>query len=126
MSPSTGKNLRTLHGESAADDGHLFPAVLRIRMADGGRIGEFIRRRARNAGRRYEEARRAYREAHDEALTDGLPVDEAGRSRIVCRRFAERRAVRIDDAARPACFEEGHADCHGCREDIRRGGIETW
>lgn len=95
-------------------------------MAEGGRISRFIRRRARAAGRRYEEARRAYHSAQSEVLADGIPVDDAGRGRIVCRRFAEQRAVQIDEASRPSCFEADHPDCEGCREDILRGRIETW
>ena len=95
-------------------------------MADRGRLSRFIRHRARSAGRRYEEARRAYREAHDAVLEEDLPTDAHGRSRIVCRRYAERRATHVDEEGRPACFEADHPDCEGCREDILRGRIETW
>lgn len=93
---------------------------------DGERIGRFLRQRVRAAGRRYEEARQAYRSAHDAVLAGELPVDDAGRARIVCRRFAERRAVRIDGQGRPECYDEDHPDCRGCREDVRAGHIETW
>lgn len=95
-------------------------------MADGGRLSRFIRRRARGAGRRYEEARRAYMDAQTDVLTEGIPHDGSGRSRIVCRRFAEHRSVTVDGEGRPACYEATHADCEGCREDILRGRIETW
>ena len=82
--------------------------------------------RARSAGRQYERARQAYAGARDEALAGELPTDEQGRARIVCRRYAERRATRIDASARPACFEADHPDCEGCREDILTEQIETW
>lgn len=95
-------------------------------MDDGGRFSRFLRARARGAGRRYERARQAYRQARDEALTGDVPRDAEGRAQIVCRRYAERRAVTIDAAARPSCFEAGHPDCEGCREDVLRGRIETW
>lgn len=95
-------------------------------MANRGRLTRFIRQRARAAGRQYEEARRAYQEAHDAVLSQDLPTDEYGRARIVCRRFAERRAVAIDEASRPTCFDPNHPDCEGCKEDILRGRIETW
>lgn len=95
-------------------------------MDDGGRLARVLRNRARRAGRRYEAAHQAYRTARDRVLAGELPTDGNGRARIVCRRFAERRAVRIDAAARPACFEAGHPDCEGCREDVLRNRIETW
>lgn len=95
-------------------------------MDDGGRISRFLRRRARTAGRRYEEARQAYQQAQVAVLGDGIPVDDAGRGHIVCRRYAERRAVHIDTDSRPSCFEADHPDCEGCREDILRERIETW
>ncbi|CAJ53359.1 uncharacterized protein HQ_3262A [Haloquadratum walsbyi DSM 16790] len=55
-----------------------------------------------------------------------LPCNETGQARIVCRRDAEKRAVRIDTEAHPACFESGHPDCEGCVRDIRSGIVETW
>jgi hypothetical protein len=55
-----------------------------------------------------------------------LPADDEGRARIVCRRHAERRAVSLDDAARPECFDPDHQDCRGCVEDVRDGVVETW
>jgi hypothetical protein len=94
---------------------------------DQDRFERFVRTTFRRAGRRYAEARRAYREGRTER-TDrfDLPTDDEGRARIVCRRHAEQRAVRVDDAGRPACFEAGHPDCEGCAEDVREGVVETW
>lgn len=91
----------------------------------GGRLGRFIRSKLRGAGRQFEEARRAYGEARATALAD-LPTDEEGRARIVCRRYAERRAVSLDEGARPECFDPDHLDCRGCVEDIHEGRVETW
>ncbi|MFB6103209.1 MAG: hypothetical protein ABEJ73_11685 [Haloplanus sp.] len=87
------------------------------------RLERFVRTTFRSAGRRYAEARQAYREGRD---ASDLPQDEEGRVRIVCRREAERRAVALDGAGRPACYEAGHPDCEGCVEDIREGVVETW
>ncbi len=96
-------------------------------MSDDDRLGRFLRTKLRSAGREYERARRAF--AAGKAA--GGPGDEddaidEDRARIVCRRHAERRAVPLDTAGRPACFEAGHADCEGCVEDLREGRIETW
>ncbi|WP_129114284.1 DUF7091 family protein [Halegenticoccus tardaugens] len=96
------------------------------------RIDRFIRTTFRGAGRRYAEARKAYREGRGE--TDGgeganrfdLPRDEEGRARLVCRRYAEQRAVTVDGDGRPSCFDPDHADCRGCAEDVREGVVETW
>lgn len=93
-------------------------------MSDSDRLARFLRTKLRNAGRQYEQARQAFSEARASAQAD-LPTDE-GKVRIVCRRHAERRAVRLDSEARPACYEGGHPDCEGCVEDIREGCIETW
>jgi hypothetical protein len=93
-------------------------------MSDSDRLSRFLRTKLRNAGSQYEEARRAFSEARAAART-GLPKED-GKVRIVCRRHAERRAVRLDGDARPVCFEPGHPDCEGCVEDIREGCIETW
>jgi hypothetical protein len=82
-----------------------------------------LRRAARRAGRTAAKARRAYREGRRAA---GLPEDDEGRARIVCRRHAERRAVAVDAEGRPACFEADHPDCEGCAEDVREGAVETW
>jgi len=97
------------------------------------RLGRVIRRQLREAGRQFEAAKRAYAEGRDDAEGDAmgaarydLPTDDEGRARIVCRRHAERRAVPVDEAGRPACFESGHADCEGCAEDVRDGVVETW
>lgn len=94
-----------------------------------------LRQRVRELGRRYEEAKRAYREGLDEIEGErdrtgadryDLPTDENGDARLVCRRYAERRAVPVDRHGRPACFEPDHPDCEGCREDVRDGVVETW
>lgn len=95
-------------------------------MAQGSRFGRFLRAKARSAGRQYERARQAYRDARDATLAGDLPTDERGRARIVCRRHAERRRTRVDADGRPACFEKDHPDCEGCLEDVRSGRIETW
>jgi len=94
-------------------------------MTDPDRLSRFLRTKANAAGRQYERARRAYGSARVSALAD-LPTDEEGQARIVCRRYAERRAVPLDDEARPACFDPDHPDCRGCLEDVRDGRIETW
>jgi len=60
------------------------------------------------------------------ADTDYLPVDDEGRARLVCRRYAEKRAVAVDAQGRPPCFDPGHPDCQGCVEDVRDGRVETW
>lgn len=92
---------------------------------DDGRLSRFLRTKLRSAGRQYGEAIEAYHSAKHAAAAD-LPFDEDGNARIVCRRHAERRAVRIDAEGRPECFEAGHADCEGCVEDVRDGQVETW
>jgi len=95
------------------------------------RFERFVRDRLRTLGRGYERTRRAY----TEGKVDGeggsgsaakLPVDEAGRAKLVCRRYAEKRAVALDSEEKPACFDPDHTDCVGCVEDIRDGLIETW
>lgn len=103
-------------------------------MADRRRLERFVRSKLQDAGRQYEELRRstdgqleeardAYRAARN---ARALPTDDADRARIVCRRYAEQRAARLDEEYRPACYEEGHPDCEGCVEDIYAGRIETW
>ncbi|WP_265110062.1 DUF7091 family protein [Halosolutus halophilus] len=103
-------------------------------MADRRRLERFLRSKLREAGEQYEElrtstdaqldeAREAYRVARN---ARELPSDEEGRAKIVCRRYAERRAATLDDEYRPACYEAGHPDCEGCAEDVRAGRIETW
>ena len=103
-------------------------------MADRRRLEQFLRSKLQEAGREYaqlrestdeqlSEAREAYRVAKNARQ---LPSDETGRVRLVCRRYAERRAVALDDSYRPACYETDHPDCEGCAEDVREGRIETW
>lgn len=94
-------------------------------MVDRSRVGEFLRRTVRRAGRQFAASRRAYEAGRREASGE-LPTDESGRARIVCRRYAEQRAVSVDDAGRPACFDPDHQDCRGCVEDLREARIETW
>lgn len=92
---------------------------------DEDRLRQFVTTAVQSAGRQIEEARRAYSDAKRSALAD-LPQDDAGRARIVCRRYAERRAVSLDEQARPTCFDPDHQDCQGCVEDIEAGVVETW
>ena len=94
-------------------------------MGNRRRLKWLLRSKMRSAGRQFEEARRAYREARAETRAD-LPRDDRGRVRIVCRRYAERRAVDLDGDGRPDCFDPDSVDCRGCVEDIREGVIETW
>jgi hypothetical protein len=97
-------------------------------MADDERTGifqQFLKSTLRSAGRQLEEAKSAYTDAKRSALAD-LPQTDDGKARIVCRRYAERRAVRLDNEARPACFDPDHPDCQGCAEDVQDGSIETW
>ena len=92
---------------------------------DDDRLSGLVRSSLRSAGRQLAEARRAYEDAKFSARAD-LPLDEAGRARLVCRRHAERRAVSVDADGRPDCFDPDHPDCRGCLEDIRSERIETW
>ncbi|WP_254830235.1 DUF7091 family protein [Haloglomus salinum] len=94
-------------------------------MGDRRRLKRFLRSKLRSAGRQVEEARRSYESGRNQALA-GLPTDEEGRAKLVCRRHAERRAVDLDEAARPVCYDPDSTDCQGCVEDIREGRIETW
>jgi len=89
------------------------------------RLESFLRSKIRSVGRQYADAKRAYSNARRSALAN-LPQDDDGRARIVCRRYAERRAVELDAEARPACFDPDHPDCEGCVRDVRDGRIETW
>ena len=93
---------------------------------DQDRFERFVRTTFRRAGKRYAEARRAYHEGRAYSQAFDLPTDDEGRARLVCRRHAERRAVRVDADGRPDCFEAGHSDCEGCAEDVREGVVETW
>ncbi|MEF8830383.1 MAG: hypothetical protein V5A23_02465 [Halobacteriales archaeon] len=95
-------------------------------MTDRTGWGGLVRRAARIAGRKAAETRKAFRRGREAGRVPELPEDDEGRVRIVCRRHAERRAVELDDAGRPACYEAGHPDCEGCVEDVREGRIETW
>ncbi|SEO56432.1 hypothetical protein SAMN04487948_103252 [Halogranum amylolyticum] len=94
------------------------------------RFERFVRTTFRSAGRRYAEARSAYHEGRDETGDESdrfdLPRDDEGNARLVCRRYAERRAVAVDAEGRPACFDPDHPDCRGCAEDVREGVVETW
>ncbi|MBX0322499.1 hypothetical protein EGH21_05595 [Halomicroarcula sp. F13] len=92
---------------------------------DEARLGRFIQGTLRSVGNQLSEAKRAYSDGKRAALA-GLPRDEDGRARIVCRRHAERRAVSLDPVSRPDCFDADHPDCQGCVEDIRDGTVETW
>jgi hypothetical protein len=93
-------------------------------MADD-QLERVLKQKLREAGRQIGEAKRAYRRARRAARAE-LPHDDAGRARIVCRRYAERRRVTVDPEGRPACFDASAQDCQGCAEDIRAGDIETW
>ena len=106
-------------------DGPLWVASVRPSVSNRRRLERLLRTKLHSAGRQYEEAKRAYSDARTAAQT-GLPTDEEGRAKIVCRRHAEKRSVSLDEAARPACYDADHRDCRGCVEDIREGCIETW
>ena len=94
------------------------------RMSDRDGLSGFLRSKLRAAGRQYAEARDAYSGAKAAALTD-LPTDGDGHAKVVCRRYAERRAVALDGECRPECYDD-HPDCEGCVEDIRDGTVGTW
>ncbi|WP_135303459.1 DUF7091 family protein [Haloarcula amylovorans] len=94
-------------------------------QGDSERLGRFIQQTVRSVENQLSDAKRAYSDGKRAALA-GLPTDEDGRARIVCRRHAEYRAVSLDPASRPNCFDADHPDCQGCVEDIRDGSIETW
>lgn len=104
-------------------------------MVDRDRVEQLVRKKLRAAGRQYEQVRQAYRDGESTVLTNGsrsdglpdhIPRDSAGRPRIVCRRYAEHRAVGLDEHDRPSCYDSGHPDCEGCVEDLHDGTIETW
>ena len=103
-------------------------------MSDRRRLERILRSKLQDAGRHYESLRRSTDEQLDSARdayrvarnAKGLPTDEEDRVKIVCRRYAERRATALDDAYRPACYEADHPDCEGCAEDVRAGRVETW
>jgi hypothetical protein len=90
-------------------------------MADSG-LGAWVKRAARSAGRQLAEARSQFGAGR---LHGSLPRDDEDRAKIVCRRYAERRAVHLEDG-RPECFESGNVACESCVEDVREGVVETW
>jgi len=92
---------------------------------DSGSIQRFIQTTLRSAGRQLQEAKTAYADAKRSARAD-LPQTDDGKARIVYRRYAERRAVALDDEGRPACFDPDHPDCQGCAEDVQDGTVEIW
>ncbi|QSG12091.1 Uncharacterized protein HSBGL_1675 [Halapricum desulfuricans] len=94
-------------------------------MDEDGRLERFLRTKLRSAGEQVALAQDTYRHARNATAAD-LPVDDEGNARLVCRRYAERRAVPVGGDGKPSCFEDGHPDCEGCVEDIREGRIETW
>jgi len=94
-----------------------------VAVGDRDRVRRFVSKTLRGAGRQLEEARQAYQEGR---TTGSIPRDEDGNVRIVCRRYAERRAVDLDADGRPECFDAGHPDCEGCAEDVRDGRVQTW
>ncbi|GAB3023982.1 DUF7091 family protein [Natronobiforma cellulositropha] len=103
-------------------------------MVDRRELERLFRTGLQSAGQRYEEFRRSSERQLVDARSEyqsakhvsGVPTDDAGRAKVVCRRFAERRAAALDEEFRPACYEAGHPDCEGCHEDLREGRIETW
>jgi len=92
------------------------------------RLETFLRERLRAAGRNIERTRAAFSERKDtpDDVLAALPTDDAGRAQLVCRRHAVKRAAKLDNEGRPACFDAEHVDCCGCVEDIDAGRIETW
>ncbi|MFC7176803.1 DUF7091 family protein [Halosegnis marinus] len=93
-------------------------------MSNRRRLARLLRSKLRSAGRQYEQARREYEAGR--ASTWDLPTNADGEARIVCRRYAEKRAVSVDRKGRPACYDADHPDCEGCVADIRDGAVETW
>lgn len=110
---------------AALSDGSFRNAHVTTNVSNRRRLERLIRTKLNAVGRQYEETKRAYTDAKTAALAN-LPTDEEGRARIVCRRYAEKRAVSLDEDARPACYDPDHPDCQGCVEDIEDGRIETW
>ena len=88
-------------------------------MAD---LGDWLRTAARKAGRTVGAVGTQFSGGRMEG---SLPQDDDGKVRIVCRRYAERRAVTVT-AGKPACFEANNPDCESCLEDIADGTVETW
>lgn len=92
-------------------------------MSNRRRLERLLRIKLRSAGREWEKATRAYNASKSAAE---LPTDEDGKTRIVCRRYAEQRSVTLSEQGHPHCFDPEHQDCQGCVEDIADGRIETW
>lgn len=92
---------------------------------DSGSLQRAIQATLRSAGRQIQAAKMAYTDAKHSTLAD-LPQNDEGKARIVCRRYAERRALGLDDEGRPTCFDPDHPDCQGCAEDVRDGTVEVW
>jgi hypothetical protein len=92
---------------------------------DEDRIERIVKQKLRSAGRQIGEAKQAYQRAKRAARAD-LPFREDGKAKIVCRRYAERRAVPVDAEGKPSCFDAESQDCQGCVEDVRAGDVETW
>jgi len=88
-------------------------------MAD---FGGLVRRAARRAGRT---VGAVSKELAGGKAEGALPQDDSGRVKIVCRRYAEKRAVAITNGA-PDCYEPTNPDCESCLEDIEDGTVETW
>ncbi|PSP38003.1 hypothetical protein BRC71_08505 [Halobacteriales archaeon QH_7_65_31] len=89
-------------------------------MGNKRRLSRLLRSKLRAAGNQYERAKSEY-----DAGKAGVPTDDDGNARLVCRRHAEKRAVALDGDV-PRCFERDHPDCEGCLADIREGVVETW
>jgi hypothetical protein len=94
-------------------------------MSNRRRLELLLRSKLRSAGRQYEEATQAYNVSKS-AASSGLSLNDESEAHIVCRRYAEKRSVDLDNQGRPDCFDPDHQDCQGCVEDIRDGRIETW
>ncbi len=95
------------------------------RMSSRRRLERLLQAKFRAAGMQIEQAKQTYATTKRAAEAD-IPTDENGNARIVCRRYAERRAVGLDASGRPPCFDPNSQDCQGCVEDIQEGTIETW
>jgi hypothetical protein len=104
-------------------------------MPDRSSWGGMFRRAARVAGRKFEEvtggdtieeAKESYEAGKRERTGPDLPTNDDGEARIVCRRYAEKRAVAVDAKGRPECYDADHPDCEGCVADIEDGRVETW
>lgn len=94
-------------------------------MSDPHRLRQLLNTTLQSAGRQFEEAKVAYANAKSATKVE-VPTDQSGRAKIVCRRYAEKRAVRLDNDAKPVCHDAEHRACQGCVEDIQTNCIETW